>query len=361
MGLDEKSFQSLDILRTSVLICLSSGKVLYANTSAQTLLGQSAKHLCNKEIREFFSGIENYFELYRKSPDSNFLIQSELLDVLIHSGESSSVFVTVHPHPLDSGYLIVEAESAEKTLRLGHERHMAELSENTRRLLRNLAHEVKNPLGGIRGAAQLLKAELQSPVLEEYTDVIISEADRLQLLVDKLLAPYRRAFVPALLNIHEILEHVRFLVASEFSELISFERDYDISVPLVFGDKDQLTQVFLNLVRNAAEALCSAQGKKEGTITLRTRVVHHVLLADEPVRTALNVHVIDNGPGIPPEILDTVFYPLVTGKDQGSGLGLSLVQAFVERHRGSVTVTSEKHKTDFSIYLPLQNEKRLDS
>lgn len=233
------------------------------------------------------------------------------------------------------------------------ERHMNELSKNTRRLLRNLAHEIKNPLGGIRGAAQLLEGELHDPENKEFTEVIISEADRLQHLVDKILAPYRQLYHPVPTNVHEILERVRLLVQSEFPEGLKVVRDYDISAPEMMADRGQLTQISLNLMRNAAEALSEQIAQGTACITLKTRVVHHVQVGQSFCRTALNIHVIDNGEGIPKDLADSIFYPLVSGKEQGSGLGLSLVQTFVEQHGGSISVSSEAGRTDFSILFPL--------
>jgi len=183
--------------------------------------------------------------------------------------------------------------------------------------------------------------------------VIISEADRLQHLVDKILAPYRQLYHPVPTNVHEILERVRLLVQSEFPEGLKVVRDYDISVPEMMADRGQLTQISLNLMRNAAEALSEQIAQGTACITLKTRVVHHVQVGQSFCRTALNIHVIDNGEGIPKELTDSIFYPLVSGKEQGSGLGLSLVQTFVEQHGGSISVSSEAGRTDFSILFPL--------
>ena len=227
------------------------------------------------------------------------------------------------------------------------------LSETSRQVLRNLAHEIKNPLGGIRGAAQLLEGELTNPELREYTGVIISEADRLQNLVDRLLAPYRTGRSLSDINIHEVLERVRQIILAEFPKGLSFIRDYDVSVPTLRGDREQLLQVFLNIEKNAAEAL---DGKiAEGTAEIRviTRVAQQVQIGLRRYRLALSIHIQDNGPGVPPEIRDRIFYPLVTGKANGSGLGLSLAQNFIRQHDGSIDVESEPGKTDFRILLPL--------
>ena len=353
MNFEDGKFESFELLRLGLIICDRRGCVKYINTSAQFLLGQSAKIILGSSVTKIIEGASRCIEAYSGNPDPTYLVQDELTEMLRPPLEPVKIFATCHPMPDQPEYLIIEAEPAGKTLQTAHERHMNELSENSRRLLRNLAHEIKNPLGGIRGAAQLLEGELENSEQKEYTMVIISEADRLQLLVDKILAPYRQSYKPAKINIHEILEQVRLLIHSEFPE-IQVVRDYDISTPEILGDRGQLTQMSLNLMRNAAEALNLNVVAGDAKITLKTRVVHHVLIGDEIKRTALNIHVIDNGEGIPKSIAESIFYPLVSGKEKGTGLGLSLVQSFVERHGGTINVTSKKGRTDFSIYFPLE-------
>lgn len=353
MSLDKLDFESFDLLRLGLIVCDENARILYANTTVQFYLGQSAKLLKDRSIYTVLPCTESWIQNYYKLPDVSYLVQSELCEMLRPPKEPKQVFVTCHPMADDPRYLFFEISPAAKALLISHERHMNELSENTRRLLRNLAHEIKNPLGGIRGAAQLLEGELSDPEQKEYTEVVISEADRLQSLVDKLLAPYRESYNPAPTNVHEVLERVRLLVEAEFQDRLRIVRDYDISAPEITADRGQLTQIFLNLMRNAAEALSVRMSEGTAEIRLKTRVVHHVSIGEEMKKTALNIHVIDNGEGIPQELLDSIFYPLVSGKEKGSGLGLSLVQSFVERHGGTISVSSENGKTDFSILFPL--------
>jgi two-component system nitrogen regulation sensor histidine kinase GlnL len=219
--------------------------------------------------------------------------------------------------------------------------------------MRNLAHEIKNPLGGIRGAAQLLEAELASPDQREYTRVIISEADRLQGLVDRLLAPHRAPRVVAVFNLHEVCERVRALILAEFPRGLQIDRDYDASAPDCRGDKEQLIQALLNVVRNAAQALEERIADNSAQIILRTRVARHVTIARRHFRLALDLHVIDNGPGIPDELRERIFFPLVSGRDGGSGLGLTLAQTFVQQNEGMIEFDSRPGRTDFRILLPL--------
>jgi two-component system, NtrC family, nitrogen regulation sensor histidine kinase GlnL len=248
----------------------------------------------------------------------------------------------------------------------------ADQNEVNKELLRNLAHEIKNPLGGIRGAAQLLQMDLTDKSLIEYTQVIIHEADRLQSLVDRLLAPHRQPHVRGTVNVHEICERVRQLILVEFPQGLTVVRDYDASIPEFVGDREQLIQALLNIAHNAAQALEERIADGTAVLTFKTRIARQALLgqgsygsfgnATTKVRhkLALELHVIDNGPGVSPEIKDRIFYPLVTGRAGGSGLGLSLAQNFVQQHGGVIecdsdsATASKPGRTDFKILLPLQ-------
>jgi two-component system nitrogen regulation sensor histidine kinase GlnL len=220
-------------------------------------------------------------------------------------------------------------------------------------LLRNLAHEVKNPLGGLRGAAQLLESELPDPSLREYTRVIISEADRLQTLVDRLAAPQRMPVQWQAVNIHEVCERVCALIRAEFRD-IAILRDYDASMPEFKADPGRLMQALLNIVRNAAQVLSSHPVTITPRITLKTRVARQVLLKHKQHRMAVVVTVTDNGPGVPVALQDRIFHPLVTGRDGGTGLGLSLAQDFVQQHGGVIEFDSHPGHTEFRLLLPLE-------
>jgi two-component system nitrogen regulation sensor histidine kinase GlnL len=248
----------------------------------------------------------------------------------------------------DPGVLLLEFRELDQRWRADREQRLLESAKANRELVRNLAHEIKNPLGGIRGAAQLLESELDSPALREYTRVIVKEADRLQVLVDRLLAPHRSPRIVGDVNIHEVCERVRSVVLAEFPQGLEIVRDYDASIPEFRGDKEQLIQVLLNLVRNAAQAM---HGR--GRIQLRTRVARQVTIARHRWKLALDLHVIDNGPGVPEEIGERIFFPLVSGRDGGSGLGLTLAQTFVQQHGGMIECESKPGRTDFRILLPL--------
>jgi two-component system, NtrC family, nitrogen regulation sensor histidine kinase GlnL len=219
--------------------------------------------------------------------------------------------------------------------------------------VRNLAHEIKNPLGGIRGAAQLLAMEVTSRELTEYTQVIIKEADRLQALVDRLLAPHRRARLVADVNIHEVCERVRSLVLAEFPRGLSVARDYDVSLPEFRGDREQLIQAVLNIVHNATHALADRMQSGDARLILRTRVARQATFGKQRFPLALELHIEDNGHGVPEAIRDHIFQPLVSGRDGGSGLGLTLAQTFVQQHHGTIECDSEPGHTVFKIFIPL--------
>jgi two-component system nitrogen regulation sensor histidine kinase GlnL len=244
--------------------------------------------------------------------------------------------------------LILEFRHIEQQLKIAREERLLDQSQANRELIRNLAHEIKNPLGGIRGAAQLLDRELGRPNLHEYTQVIMKEADRLQSLMDRLLTPHRLP-QPGPLNIHEVLERVRSLILAEYPRGVAIRRDYDTSVPLLKGDKEQMIQVVLNVVRNAAQAM-----NGNGQITLKTRVARQVTLARKRYKHALELQIDDTGPGIPEDIRERIFHPLVSGREGGSGLGLTLAQTFVTQHGGTITFESQPSRTTFTLLLPIE-------
>jgi two-component system nitrogen regulation sensor histidine kinase GlnL len=249
--------------------------------------------------------------------------------------------------------VLIELVEVEQQTRQEREERALDQAQANKELIRNLAHEIKNPLGGIRGAAQLLQMELESKSLTEYTQVIIHEADRLQALVDRLLAPHRRPHLVGDVNIHEVCERVRSLILAEFPKGLKVWRDYDTSLPEFRGDREQLIQAVLNIAHNAAQALSDRIASGDAVLTLRTRVARRVTINRHLHRLALVLHIEDNGPGIPEAIRDRIFYPLVSGREGGSGLGLTLAQTFVQQHQGTIECESEPGLTVFKILIPL--------
>jgi two-component system nitrogen regulation sensor histidine kinase GlnL len=269
------------------------------------------------------------------------------------NGQEAMLVHVMVSHTVGAEDVIIEMVPQEQQVRQDREERLAEQARTNKELIRNLAHEIKNPLGGIRGAAQLLEMEIQSHDLLEYTQVIIHEADRLQTLVDRLLAPHRRAHVVGDVNIHEVCERVRSLIVAEFPKGLTVARDYDISIPDLRGDREQLIQAVLNIAQNACLALAQRREAGDARLTFSTRVARQVTFGKHRHRLALELHVVDNGPGVPDSIKDRLFYPLVSGREGGSGLGLTLAQTFVQQHHGTIEVDSAPGHTDFKILIPL--------
>lgn len=245
--------------------------------------------------------------------------------------------------------LLVEMRKIGQQRRLSQELNQHAQQQAAKLLVRGLAHEIKNPLGGLRGAAQLLERTLPDPTLTEYTHIIIEQADRLRALVDRLLGPQKPG-KKQLENLHLILEKVRQLVDLEVNQRVEIERDYDPSLPEILMDADQIEQALLNIVSNAGQILSS---QDNGKITIRTRTVHQTNIHGQRCKLAARIEVIDNGPGIPSELQDTLFYPMVSGRDGGTGLGLSIAQNLIDQHQGKIDVESWPGRTTFTIYLPI--------
>jgi two-component system nitrogen regulation sensor histidine kinase GlnL len=343
------SFTGLEHLATAVLLLDKSRKVIYANPSAEVLFAISAKQILGLDITQVFPGceilhlaVDNAIENHSPFREHEFLVTTQ-------RQTSLAVTCTVTPVDLPPACLVLEFQQMDQQLRIAREERMLIQQQANAELLRNLAHEIRNPLGGLRGAAQLLEHELPQVNLREYTQVIIKEADRLQSLMDRLLVPHR---VPKCepTNIHEVLERVRSLLLAESPKGIVVQRDYDTSLPELIGDREKLIQAVLNIARNAVQAM---QGK--GRVTFRTRAERQVTLAKQRYRVAIKLQIIDNGPGIPPDIRDRIFYPLVSGRDGGSGLGLTLAQTFITQHHGMIECESEAGNTCFTILLPIES------
>ncbi len=344
-------FAGLDLLAASVLVADAAGLVRYANPAAEHLLEVSVKSLSRQTLAGLFANGDELDALCRQALAHRYADLRQDLTLQRNGREPLHVHVMVSA--AGEGEVVVELRENVQQLKLDREERILDQSQANKELIRNLAHEIKNPLGGIRGAAQLLELELPDPSLREYTQVIIKEADRLQTLVDRLLAPHRRPHIVGDVNLHEVCERVRSLVLAEFPVGLAIRRDYDASIPEFRGDKEQLIQAVLNIVHNAAQALRQRILAGDAEIVLRTRVARQVTLAKVRYGLALDLHIIDNGPGIAPEIRDRIFYPLVSGREGGSGLGLTLAQTFVQQHLGLVECESRPGLTDFRILIPL--------
>ena len=350
---DADRFQGLDLLATAVVVLDWRGRIVHANQAAEQLFDTSRKNLSGQPLQRLFADDASIERLIAEARADALGQWRQILVLRRPHGEPRSVQATASALYSRETPVVLEMTEIEQQLRLTRDERQLDLTEANRQLVRNLAHEIKNPLGGIRGAAQLLDDELDDPEQREYTRVIIAEADRLQSLVDRLLAPHRAPRVVEAFSIHEVCERVRAVILAEFPRGLNVERDYDASVPDLRGDREQLIQAVLNIARNAAEALEERIAAGDACITLRTRVARRVTIARKACRLALDLHVIDNGPGIPAELQDRVFYPLVSGREGGSGLGLSLAQTYVQSNEGTIEFESRPGRTDFRVLLPL--------
>ena len=331
--------------------------VVYANPMAEMSLDLSRKILEGLSIQDLFGQHQDLIKMLHAVQGEQ--IDAQRQDLQLGPGPSRADHQPIMAHVvvgrLDDPHLVlIEWLPLDQQLRSERDARLVQQVEANKSLMRNLAHEIKNPLGGIRGAAQLLEFELPDRSLHEYTQVIIKESDRLQSLVDRLLAPHRKQHIDDFVNIHEVLERVRSLVLAEFPQGLTIKRNYDISLPDLLGDQEALIQAVLNVVHNAAQALTEEIAQGTAVIELQTRVARNVTISKQRYKLALDLHIKDNGPGIPEEIKDKIFFPLVSGKEGGSGLGLTLAQTYIQQHFGFMGCTSIPGSTDFQIQMPFR-------
>lgn len=343
------AFAGLELLSSAVVLIDDEFVVRYLNPGAENLFAVSSRKIVGFSLRRLLgepAGLDNALNNVLRD---NWSYTGHNLTVSRPGMVALHLDCTVTPVEAAGARLLLEFRPMDAHLKVAREEQLAHQQQANRELIRNLAHEIKNPLGGIRGSAQLLERELDDPQLREYTQVIIAEADRLQDLMNRLLTSHRM-MQPSQLNPHDVLERVRRLILAEFPS-VEVRRDYDTSLPGITGDREQLIQAILNIARNAAQAM---QG--EGEIVLRTRAARQITMAKRRFKLALQLQVIDNGPGVPEEIRDKIFYPLVSGRENGSGLGLSLAQSFIDQHQGAIDVDSRPGRTCFTVFLPITRD-----
>lgn len=351
-------FDGLELITTAVLMLDRQRKIVYANPAAEHLLALSRRQLVGLQLAQVFRDSEQLAPAIELAAQHGASYTEHEIELHL-SGKvngASRLVINCTASWLDAArqpnapQLLLELRHIDQELKLAREARVAEQNHANRELVRNLAHEIKNPLGGVRGAAQLLQHELSSPQLVEYTQVIIAEADRLQALVNRLLTPHKLPQFVAT-DIHLVLDRVRQLMQNEFGHTHTIIADYDVSLPEVEIDSEQMTQVLLNIARNACQSSAEADAPE---VRLRTRIARQVVLAKRRHRMALEIAIIDNGSGILPEHRDRIFFPLFTTRSagSGSGLGLSIAQTFVTQHFGSIEVESEPGHTVFRVQLP---------
>lgn len=337
----------LDSLVTAVLRLDGDDRVDYLNPAAASLLETSPRHARGKRLTELLPVEETLAVYVARARNGGEPLTLAEIELTPGPPPGKRRYASCEILPLEAGGIQVEFQVLDRRQSGPYETGLSQSHQAQRLLFQALAHEVKNPLSGLRGAAQLLAAENTDPDQREYLDVMLRETDRLRDLVDDLLGPARPPQF-ASVNIHEVLEHVRMLLAAG-NEHIHWQRDYDPSLPELRGDADQLTQVFLNLVANAVEAM---QGK--GILRLRTRIERLALAGDSRQRTGIRIDIEDDGPGVPEHLRDSLFLPLVTSRAEGTGLGLAIARDIVRRHGGNIDWQRAGDMTVFSVVLPVK-------
>lgn len=335
----------VDSITTSVVVLDNALKVVTLNSSAEVLFKISQRQASFIPLQSLLPGETALFESLKHVQETGqALVKREIKLYIPSNGEKVFDCAIKLINSEQNNYILLELTQLDFQQRVSREDSL----QTQQQVLRGLAHEIKNPLGGLRGAAQLLDRQLDSDDLKEYTKIIISEADRLQTLMAKMLGPYHKS-EKQYVNVHEVLQHVRQLVEVEVDERMKFKGDYDPSIPPIYVDYDQLIQICLNIVRNAMQAL-----KGIGLIVLRTRIVRNITIDKKRQQLAVAIEIEDNGPGVPQQLQDSLFYPLVSGRAEGTGLGLYLVQNLVQRNSGTVACRSQPGQTVFSIIFPLE-------
>lgn len=362
-GFINKPFESIDQCRrvlenlSTAVVLLDEGlRVIYVNPAAEQLFATSSTHLLGQPVEQFcWENDKSLEDLRNALRDLHPYTKREAQLHFPSSPSPATVDYTVTPL-VDPGFqkqVLLELRTLDRLMRISREDNLFAANQATRALVRGVAHEVKNPLGGIRGAAQLLSRELSDPQLQEYTEIIINETDRLRNLVDKMLGP-RKPLEFQRVNIHQVLERVRAIINAEAGTSIVLERDYDPSLPELWADTDQLIQAVLNIVRNACQALLENPLQVNPRIVIRSRAMRQFTIGSVRHRLTCLVEIEDNGPGISKDLSETLFYPMVSGRPQGTGLGLSIAQSIVQQHRGLIECESVPGRTLFRILLPIE-------
>ncbi|MCW7555827.1 nitrogen regulation protein NR(II) [Endozoicomonas gorgoniicola] len=340
----------LDNLNTAVIALDRELRVSYLNHAAENLLDISERRSYSQPVETLLTqpGLED--DLKRaQSQQQPFTRRKACIRI---NSETVTVDYTVTPVDYSDFSILLEIHPRDRLQRITREASLVAKQETAKSLARGMAHEVKNPLGGIRGAAQLLERQLNDNGQKEFTTIIIEEVDRLRDLVDQMLGPVKPPCLKAL-NVHEVIERVMQLTEAETGGAIQFVRDYDPSIPEIPADRERLIQAVLNLVRNAMQAIEQHMPLSDGQITIQTRVIRQFTIANERCRLVCNISIIDNGPGIPEDMIETIFYPMISGRAEGTGLGLPMAQSIISQHKGLIECESKPGRTCFNVYIPI--------
>lgn len=344
----------IDHLSTAVVQLNRELVIEYLNPAAEMLLAVSRRRIYGSDLSAAFHEDKQSIQALLGAIESGHPFTKREAEIERTNGKKLFCDYTVTPivgvtNITDS--LVIELYPRDRMKRISQEDELIANHQTSKELIRGLAHEIKNPLGGIRGAAQLISRAFTDEALNDYTQVIIEESDRLRDLVDRLLGP-RQLPQKKPLNIHRVLERVKQLILVESDGQIDIIRDYDPSIPELIGDESQLIQALLNVTRNAMQALLEEENKHK-EIRIVTRTLRQFTIGTKRHRLVCKISIIDNGPGIPESILKTLFYPMVSGRADGTGLGLSIAQSVIHQHNGIIECNSHPKKTEFNILMPI--------
>lgn len=341
----------LEHISTPLLIINASQHAIYINSAAEMLFSTSNKKIVGRPIAEVLPHNQGLLKSIAQVAQSKDVVIEHGYELVLPDRKSCIVDYTISAlvDTRPETFMLIELFQVEQHLRLVKEEFLHTQHQSINTLLRELTHEIKNPLAGLHGAAQLLSKKLTDPEMFKYTEVITNEVRRLENLIDRMLGP-RTVFSPQRINIHKILEHVYRLIHSEAGDSVAMIKDYDPSIPDIHVDSDQLTQAFLNITKNALQIMQQQDG---AILRFKTRTIRHFVIGQKSYKLAVRIDIIDNGPGIPEEIIDTLFLPLISKRKNGSGLGLSITKAIISRHNGLIKCASHAGATTFSIWLPI--------
>jgi len=347
--------QLINHLDSSILVLDDHLSVQYLNPAAEALLQVSGRRCVGVPASSVFLDMKQNLQTLEDSIENETSFTTREAEIRLMNGQVITIDYSVSPVEFEKSMcLVVEMHPRDRLIRISREEELITAQATTQALVRGMAHEIKNPLGGIRGSAQLLERMLDNDELKEFTHIIIEEVDRLRNLVDKMLGP-NKLLERNETNIHEVLERVHSLISVEAEGQLKLRRDYDPSIPEFLADKEQLIQVVLNITRNAMQALLAQPSPEQfPEIILRTRAIRQFTIGHTKHRLVLHMSIVDNGPGIPENIRESLFFPMVSGRAEGTGLGLSIAQSIVNQHQGIIECDSQPGKTHFSIYLPLE-------
>ncbi len=349
-----------DALNTAIVVLDAEDRPLYLNSAAEQFWDTSFKAIKKQGFKPFFHLNVELSATIAEARASLQVMTLRELEITITHGQTRIADCAITPDPgIEGASLLLEFTDIERHVRISREAQFHAMQISTRQLVRGLAHELKNPLGGVQGAAQLLARELPDAALREYTEIILAETHRLKNLIDRMLGPNQRP-QPALINIHEPIEQVRRLLTIEADKLplaapLRWVLDFDPSLPELWADRDQLTQVLLNLGRNALQAM-SEHATPSPTLRFKTRVLRQFTIHQTRHRLVLAVDVENNGPPVPERLLETLFLPMVSGRAHGTGLGLSIAQTLAEQHHGLIEFRQRPGAVTFCLILLMRTQ-----